>query len=308
MDARRKRARLLDSRMVGGPAAALGRRTGRGAPAPKMVAEYFGTDEDTPVLEMLKAVRPDTRMFRGGEHIHVSDVISKCVRKIAIMRRMNMRHPQESLMDGHAITYAIGDSLHDYVKAKFRKGHPDKVWAHWLCPCGKTGHVGTFSARPETVCKHCKLPVDRHNEVAFVDEEFKLSGSPDLLLWLDQYGALYVIEIKSMAAEMWKELVRPLPDHLIQIALYWHIIKKTKMPVVDRTSILYVNKEFSFKFPYKEFMVDPAQIDVQNYLDDLEALKVAGDGGDLPPRVLCGTQEAPEAKKCPVCVTCFGCK
>lgn len=301
------RERAVASAPKGGAATALSRRTGRGAPQDRLVVPYFGEAGDTPMIEMLKAVRPTSQSFRSGEFVHVSDVISKCVRKIALMRRMNMRHPQESLMDGQAITFAIGDSVHDYVKAKFTKGHPTKVWAEWRCPCGESSHRGTFASRKITDCPKCEMPIDKHNEVPFIDQEYLLKGTPDLLLWMDEYGAFYIIEIKSMAAGMFNELARPLPDHTVQIALYWAILKKLKVPVVDRVSILYVNKEFSFKFPYKEFMLDPQQVDLSVYWADLEALNASTDGGPLPARVMCGSETAPDAKKCPVCVTCFGC-
>jgi hypothetical protein len=37
---------------------------------------------------------------------------------------------------------------------------------------------------------------------------------------------------------------------------------KLGKPLVNRTSVLYVNKEFSFKFPYKEVVVEPAVVDL----------------------------------------------
>lgn len=312
------RARVSDFRPVGGAAAALGRRTSRQAPeAPvaarkastkptRVVVPYFGNDDDTPMIQMLKATRPAADNFRTGDNIHVSDVIKRCVRKIALMRRMNMKHPSETIMDGQGITFAIGDAVHDYVKGRFIKGHPGAVYARWSCACGTTTHDGTFSSRPKPECPQCGLAVDKHNEISYIHPEYRLKGTPDLLLWLDQYAAIFVCELKSMAAEMFKELVRPIPDHTVQVALYWHILKHLKIPVVDRVSLVYVNKEYSFKLPYKEFMVDPTKVDLSPYWEDLEALKEADEGGALPLRTMCGSLSAPEAKKCPVCVTCFG--
>jgi hypothetical protein len=307
-DGRIARVRLLDMRTEGGSVSAIGRRTGRAPPQPvAKVAEYFGDDTDTPVIEMLRAIKPEMHQFRGGENVHVSDVISKCIRKIALMRRLNMRHPHERVMDGQGITYAIGTSLHDYVKAKLIKGHPDKVWALWTCPCGEAKYTGIYSRRPQRSCTKCGLPTNVHNEIPFVHPEYKLTGSPDILLWLEQYAALYPIEVKSMTGAMFKELSRPLPDHKIQTAFYWHLLQQDSLPVVDRASILYVNKEFSFKFPYVEYMIKPSEVDLGVFWEDLEALKRADEGGPLPIRTFCGAPDAPEAKKCPVCVTCFGC-
>lgn len=301
------RTRAPDERPTSRAVSALSRRTGRRPQRTDPVVQYFGEDDDTPVIQLLKGIRPTTQNFRGGEHVHVSDVIGKCIRKIALMRRMKVRHAAETIMDGQGITFAIGEALHDFVKAKFIKGHPDKVWADWKCSCGETTYRGTYAKRSPTVCPKCETAVDRHNEVPFINPDFMLKGNPDLLLWMDEYGAFYIIEIKSMAAKMWTELERPVPDHTVQIALYWTILKRLGIPVVDRVSILYANKEFSFKFPYKEYMIDPQAVDLSPYIEDLEALKAADDGGPLPARVVCGTESAPEAKKCPVCVTCFGC-
>lgn len=301
------RKRLRQFRPVGGAEASLSRRTGMGSAEPRSVVAYGVVESDTPLIDMLKASRPNTDKFRGGDNVHVSDVISKCVRKIALMRRMNMRHPQEVVYDGLGITFAIGEALHDYVKARFVAGHPDKVWAKWSCVCGEEEYTGLFSDRPSTECSVCGTPVATHNEVPFVHPGYKLSGSPDLLLLLPQHDAFLVTEIKSMAAERWKELCRPLPDHVVQVALYWHIMKHCGFTLVDRCSILYVNKEFSYKLPYKEFFIDPEAVDLSEYWEDLEELLVSDKGGALPQRKICGSDTAPEARKCPVRVTCFGC-
>ena len=303
--AEQPRASARGVRPTGGVTAALRRRT-KMPTAPVAVVEYSGYAEDTPMIELLKGVKPESQTFRSGEHIHVSDVIGKCIRKIALMRQLNLRHPQESIMEGKAITFAIGDALHDYVKGRFAKGHPEKVWADWKCKCGATLHRGTLADRKVKTCDECNTAVDQHNEVPFIDPEFLLKGTPDLLLWMDEYGAYYIIEIKSMAANAWNELAMPLPDHKVQIALYWSIMKKAGLPLVDRVSVLYVNKEYSFKFPYKEYMIDPLSVDLSPYIEDLEALKAHTEGGALPPRITCGSNTAPEAKKCSVCVTCFG--
>jgi hypothetical protein len=305
-DKRVTRSRILASdHAPAGLDAALSSRNGK-AKIKRSVVEYFGTDDDTPAVELLKAIAPVTQHFREGSHVHVSDVVSKCVRKIALTKKLGMRHATEVIRDGQGITFAIGDSLHDYVKGRYIKGHPDKVWAEWKCGCGQTSEISVFNARKTKVCPICSTAVDKHNEVPFLDDEFDLIGNPDLLLWMAQYGAYYVVEIKSMAGSQFNELSRPVPDHVVQTTFYWYLLKKLGFPVVDKISILYVNKEFSFKFPYKEFMITP---DVEGllapYLEDLENLRASLAGGPLPPRTMCGATSSPMAKKCAVCATCF---
>lgn len=308
-----RRVRPSDFRLGGGVDATLSRRTsGRRASrsntpkaASPTVVGFFGDNDDTPVTELLKAIPAAVDHFREGDHIHVSDLIKRCVRRIALMRQMHMSQPAEAVRDGMGITFAIGEALHDYVKARFIKGHPDKVYARWMCVCRETQFVGIYRDRPKELCTTCQQPVDNHHEIAFIHEEYDLQGSPDLLLHLPDYDAFFVTELKSIAANQWKELVRALPDHIIQVALYWYILKACGFTLVDRVSVLYVNKEWSFKLPYKEFIIDPQAVDLSPYWEDLEALKTALNGGPLPPRVQCGTPDAPDAKKCPVCVTCF---
>lgn len=267
--------------------------------------QYFGADDDTPVIELLKAIKPVSQPYRDDGHIHVSDIVNKCVRKLALMDLLKQRHPEEVIRDGQGITFAIGDALHDYVKSRFIAGHPDKVYADWKCTCGAVVERAIYNQR-KAVCEACGTKVHKHSEIPFVDDEFNLGGNPDLLLYLDQYGAYYIIEIKSISAKGYEELVRPMPDHVVQVTFYWYLLKKLGFPVVDRVSILYTNKEFSFKFPYKEYMIKPS-IDrtLAPYLEDLTALTAAKEGGPLPMRTMCGSATAPAAKKCPVCVTCF---
>lgn len=317
MTARPRRVSTGATASSGGVTAALTRRTRRpvaatateetAAPAPT-IAAYFGEDEDTPVMQLIKRIPPVTQAHRGGPNVHVSDVISKCLRKVVLMENMKLRHPSEKIMDGQGITFAIGDALHDYVTDRVIKGHPDRVWAEWRCACGESRERSEFSRRQVLTCPSCGTSTDKHNEVAFPDAEWMLTGSPDIILKMDEYGAYYIVEVKSISAAGWKELVRPVPDHVIQVTFYWHLLQRAGWPLVDKVSILYVNKEFSFKLPYKEFMVDPQRPGILDpYLEDLRALRVAREGGDLPSRTFCATMDSPGAKKCPVSVTCFGC-
>lgn len=314
-EARARRVRPVAIRLTGRVAQALTRRTRQGtadaADDAPYVAEYFGEDTDTPLIELLKATPYVSQKYRGqtGSNVHVSDVISKCLRKIVLMERMELRHPTEKLVEGQGITFAIGDALHDYLTSRFVSGNPDKVWASWSCACGQTRKKGLYSKVSKFVCEQCDTSLTKHKEVAFPDEELQLTGSPDIILYMDEYGAYYIVELKSMSAAQWKELVRPVPDHVIQISFYWHLLHRAGWPLVNRCSILYANKEFSFKLPYKEFLIDP-QVPgrLDPYLEDLQAFRDAREGGDLPTRTFCSSIDSAGAKACPVAVTCFGCK
>lgn len=312
-DNRVRRVRPASVQLTGRLAQAMDRRRGRTPPQGEAahVAQYFGTAEDTPIIELLKASPPPTQNFRGkpGGHLHVSDVIGKCLRKIILMERLAMRHPAEKIMDGRGVTFAIGDALGAFVTKRVAAGHADKLWANWRCRCGDTEWKGILRKAVTHTCEVCGGILDQHNEVAFRDDDWLVTGSPDVILLMDEYGAYYIVELKSMAGETWKELVRPVPDHVIQVTFYWHILHRAGWPLVDHCSILYTNKEFSFKSPYKEFMVNPQEGNrLQPYLEDLQAFKEARAGGDLPARTFCASIDSPGAKACPVAVSCFGCE
>lgn len=310
MTERVRRVRPATVQMTGRLAQALQRRR---APAEReetesVVQPFFGEDTDTPMVQLLREGKPSARLARSSELLHVSDVVSKCVRRIVLMERMGVRQPAERLADGQGITFAIGDALHAYITQRFIEGHPSKVYAAWGCACGATKKKGLFEKVSKRTCDDCGTALTKHHEISFPHPDLPLTGSPDLILYLDEYGAYFVTELKSMSGAQFKELTRPMPDHVIQVVFYWHILKACKLPLVDKVSIVYINKEFSFKNPYKEFLIDPQQEGLlEAYLEDIDSVVTARAGGALPVRSFCAKVDSPEAKKCPVAVSCFGC-
>jgi hypothetical protein len=210
-------------------------------------------------------------------------------------------------MDGHAITFAIGDAIHDFVKQKFIDAHPDKVWAIWSCPCNVTRtEPMLFSERPTRVCPECGLPVNKHNEPVLKHHRLPYTGALDLVIWLDEYQAFFIIEIKSISGKAFAELKRPQPDHKVQVSLYWDIMHGLGYPLVRQTGILYVNKEYSFKKVYEPFYQTQPQNDlIAPYKADAEAYLIYEKGGALPAKKMCPSVDSPNAKECPVRMECF---
>lgn len=317
-----RRARIARSR-VAPPQAIAAPAIHRTRPvrpaAQRLVSRRRGGDDeqihsieaaDQFVIDLLKAGKPPYDSFREGTHVHVSDIISKCARKIALIRRLGLRHQPRQLLDGHAITFAQGHAIHDFIKKRFVDGHPDKVWAKWECPCGATMTEPMVYAElsREHACPTCKKIPRKYHEVGLADDDLEVVGSPDLILYLKDYPLYYPIEIKSMTAKQWEELERPVPDHVIQALFYWKLMRERNFPLPDQLSILYVKKEYTFKLPYKEFIIHPQQQTkrLDSFVEDLEVIAAARNPKNpLPPRVTCGTMESPEAKQCSVCVTCF---
>lgn len=265
---------------------------------------------ETPLTDILEKARYEPRQPRTGDYLHVSDLLSKCVRKIAIYQRHEMPPAKQSLSLTDSLTFAQGDAIHDVIKSRVAQGGSRMAWGTWGCRCGttKTLKPGLLSEVDQEVkCNACKGPRNVYEEVPMRDKELMIVGTPDLILYLPSYDAYYVTELKSIAHDRWKDLVRPDPDHVLQTLFYWFLMNRKGYRLSSRVSVLYATKGWMFTgAPYKEFTFDaPASLGrLTPYLEDARAVKSAREGGALPIRS-CATEQAPEAKKCDVCKICF---
>lgn len=292
--------------LASSPRRSLGRslssRRGEGERSGGIVKWDLG---DTPLIDALRAAPRVYRHFRNDGHIHVSDSLTKCLRQLALYQQLRMTPPAKQLNDGESLTFAQGDAIHDWLKRRFLLGHKEHLFGDWSCACGETTVEKTVMRSAERHrCEECHGHVNQYKECKLTVEEFNLTGSPDVSL---RYSAILVAEFKSMASKLWDELVRPVPDHILQAVFYWKLYQLCGFEVYPYISVLYVKKDWTMKLPYKEFLVDAVANEkrLDPYFDDLRVYKAAIDSGKLPPRIVCPTDKAPEAKKCPVCVTCF---
>lgn len=261
---------------------------------------------------ILRTARNAVRKPRVGQNTHVSDLISKCVRKKAIVEIHDVSMPvtRLSLMD--ALTFKVGDTIHDVIKERAVVGGPSLVWGRWRCQCGSI-HIKeprTYAEVDQSViCDNCDTGTDVYEEAEFIDPELRIVGHPDLILFMSNLAAFYVTELKSISHDQFKELVRPKPEHLVQVLFYWYLMRRCGYDVVDSVSVMYITKGYVFKgLPYKEFMFVPSKElkRLDTYLDDARAILLSRETGELPPRVTCVSPSAPEARSCEVCKICFG--
>lgn len=270
-------------------------------------------NKDEEVLSSILAkVRNTTRKPRLGPHLHVSDLISKCARKRAIVERNDVPLPVTKLTLMDALTFRQGDAIHDVIKERAAAGGPSLVWGRWRCQCG-SHRVNTPCTSDEVdrsvVCANCEQTADVYEEAEFVDSELQVVGHPDLLLWFSDLSAFYVTELKSISSDQFKELVRPKPEHVIQVLMYWYIMHRQGRTLIDTVSLLYITKGYTFRgVPYKEYLIDvPSSLKrLEPYLEDAKAILAARKGGELPPRVTCAARESPDARCCEVVDLCFG--
>lgn len=266
-------------------------------------------DGDEFAIKLLKATPGAVDRHRNSGHIHISTLLTGCLRKIAITERYNISFPSSVITDSLGVTFAQGNAIHDYVKKQFMRGHADKLFGRWSCLCGQTITEPMLrSDIPSRYCASCSLKPSLYTEMELIDEDYGIVGSPDIVLFMPGMKAYYPVEIKSLAHETWREIVRPVPDHVLQVVFYWYLLQRSGYSLFDQESILYVTKGFNYKTPYKEFTVNPHTHlpRLNEYLEEAKILKQFRDSsGPLPARKVCSSIGCKSAKECHVAVTCF---
>ena len=277
--------------------------TGRqGTPIPPDTTEFQGI---TSTIQR----NPPQNEFRADGHLHVSDLVYKCLRQIALGAHLHQPIRGEAIMDSRGITFEIGRAVQRYVTQRLIHNAPDMLWGDWGCRCGETLYRhAVYSELPASTCTSCGGDM-QYIETVWIDEERNITGSVDLVLLLPS-GHYYPIEVKSIVGARWEDITRPLPEHLIQSMFYWNLMHQSGLPMLDQYSVLYVKKEMVFQSPYKEIFVTPSdhQSRLTDFLEEAEELKRYFDtpGGDqLPLRTICSTPLSPAAKKCPFALQCF---
>lgn len=262
----------------------------------------------TPILTLMSEQPKNNNLFRAGEYLHVSDMLNKCVRQIALSEKHMMPMPANRLSEWMSLTFRVGEAIHDFIKEKFVSANGARLYGRWRCACKHTVTENMLLAQvPKIKCEKCGMVPSIYDECRVTNEEAKVVGHADIMLLFDD-GYYYPVEIKSIKHEEWMELTRPKPDHLMQLISYWRFHKEKGYRMASRGTVLYVSKGFLFKgTPYKEFSVQIAGTEqrLQPYLDSAMELVRYRETGKLPTRVLCRNESSPMAKQCHVCGMCF---
>ncbi len=269
------------------------------------------TDSDF-LVDILNRAPREARPQRPGNYLHVSDLIGKCVRKIVLAQRHSTPIRPQRLTISDQIAFAQGDSIHDTVKMLATQSAPASVWGKWRCKCGNLYHEEPCTQAetdPRDKCETCGTATTVYEEVSMCDDDTMIVGNPDLIFYIAMLDAFHITEIKSMAEKAYEELVRPKPEHVLQVLFYWYLMKKLGYRLTDRVSILYVTKNYKFVGkPYKEFMFNP-EIELHRLdamIADAYATKASrlDPDSDLPARI-CSSEYTVDAKKCELCQICF---
>lgn len=251
-------------------------------------------------------MKPSKQKYRHGKYVHVSDLVSKCLRKVAVSDKYHIPIPDSDLWPSLRLTFAQGTAIADVMVNDAIQQSTDLVYARWSCACGVVEETGVHSyVCGKKICNKCGGINNKYNELTFTDEEYAIVGNCDLALLIND--ALYLTEIKSIAGEAWKTLEAPKPDHTLQALFYWLLARRNGHSLHDKISIIYASKGYVFGNPYKEFTVQPSKSlhRLDEYLEDAKALKEYKDGGKLPMKVECPTIDCTMAKNCHISGPCF---
>lgn len=257
------------------------------------------------ILQKFKGNTLSNTIRNKDKYLHVSDLLTKCMRAFAISHTTGTELIGEAIYDNLGVTFAIGSAIGDYVVRRAETIAPSAVYGIWKCSCGKTKHTGTKKeAEDKGKCEKCDTKLDRFNEFVVANDDIMVSGSVDLCLLISNH--FYLTEVKSIKKEDWDALTRPLPIHILQIVFYWWLMKEAGYSLYSQVSILYTSKAHTRGSPFKEFCIDPRDHlhRLDDYIEDAKALKEAKKGGELPVRI-CGNENTSMAKKCSVCFLCF---
>ena len=246
------------------------------------------------------------RAHRHGR-FHVSDICTKCPRKLSLIYHFDQYHVSELLWPVSGVTFSIGDAIHDLVRRRFQHASPDKFFGDWTCSCAATINEGTWESQRE-ICSTCGTYTDTYLEKVYTDEEHNLTAAIDMVrLDIVEDREVYTVgEIKSCAASIFDGLIqrdRPDPDHILQASFYHRMLVIQGYTVSDRISIIYVCKENRFGRAYKEFRVEPNTTQVNA---ELAAVKDILVNGVIPPKANnCIEFGAGDSKKCGCAALCF---
>jgi len=252
---------------------------------------------------------PVDREFRHGEWLHVSDLVHTCIRKMALSEQLNIPMPMQQIWDGQGITFKIGEAIAEFVTTKVEE-RDDQIYGMWKCDCKEDNLIIGPMTKAEAEmqnegCSMCNQKALNYKEMTFRNEALQLLGNVDLCFL---YDALLITEIKSMARTSWDRLTHPIPDHIVQVVIYWWLARELGIRLYDSVSIMYVCKEWKFGSPYKEYVVNAEEnLDlVEPYLEEARQYIAFKRGdGPLPIRVTCDTPEDTRAGKCEFCNECF---
>lgn len=210
---------------------------------------------------------------RVDHNIHVSNLIEFCPREFALCDQRGFNfNPGKKIYPGLALTFKIGHAIHRII---------------------------------QDALKHSGMMVLDEVNLALPVGKFMITGTNDGLIKLVGKKRLRIVEIKSISAEEYKDLMEAKINHECQLSLYLWKAKKLSIHAIhpDYGFIIYVCKGHRVD-PIKIFPVARNDRFLEGVEKKVESLKTFSETGELPARV-CTTRHAMMAKRCSCKTWCF---
>lgn len=277
----------------------------------KVIAEHAKKSTDKSLIEVL--VKNMGRYYPERSHktVHASDVTKPdfCARRIRLMDATGAKASDTYINAALRATFDLGSITADRLVEHWMGDRSIGIWN-----CTSCDAKVVFKPKPESCV--CGRPNWRHQEVHFIGQGSKISGSIDLIadLGLPKFK---VVELKIMKADQFDKLAAPLAEHRLRTRLYLKLIEDSDNPLrfqLDTSSakILYVSRGFGKMhpdygqiLPFREFDIDRDDKSIEGYLQNGVDVKVSREIGTIPIKKTCDSISCPTAKGCQVKAACW---
>lgn len=278
------------------------RRRRRRATGEPPVAEVI----ENPISRYVRNI-PVEDPFRYGEYTHVSDLVYKCMRMVALAGDLHIPVPTEANWQSMKLIHAMGHASAKYIE-NIVLNQTDKIFGYWRCVCGahRIGPCKKSDLIPDP-CGECNQSPSIYDEMTFTNEEYGLIGNCDLAI-MEEGDFLLLTELKSISKKQFDDLSDAKPDHKLQLLMYYWMAVQAGYRVHPSLSVFYSCREWMIGNPFKEFMLpaDTAERRVEPMLREATAIKEWRDNdGPIPERTWCNRPEDTRAKNCGMCAECF---
>ncbi len=254
------------------------------------------------------AIRKDDYYLHVSDIMKVNNTHEFCPRQYVLSYLQDPGQNIRQLTPGQELLFATGHALHDLARNKFMQNSPYGKFAYgeWRCTCGACIVKGL---RPKaTVCTVCDTPVSIYEELTVLDQEHRIVGHPDFLLYID--GVFHIYEIKSIDRKSisFEDLKHPLGDHVLQATFYYWLLKRAGLRVSRTLRIVYADRNLKKMFGgvvYKEFVqMASDEVRLQPFYDKAQEVRAALTKNLYPHRI-CENSTCTRAKNCAQVVSCF---
>lgn len=261
------------------------------------------------------------------DYIHVSAMVGWCPRKYVLQARSDIHSYTNRIATGaHRVMWELGKAAERHVRNSFIKEVNYRgVFGSWICRCYDERynrgmiHHGFYDE--SKTCGICRGKLNNYKEFTLFDDENHVSGNPDLLMV--RRKKIFPVEIKSLTNSTsanaskrgFDTIVQPFGDHMFQVDSYHYMLERCfdedfGLLAGDRVVVFYVNKEFKYGSPYKEYWrkaVEPQRKALvrREFSTAKKVWNAIHDKGPVPERKLCPNCHCDRAKQCPVVQECF---